>query len=320
MTLDRRLWIVICAAALLSGCGYIAEPLPPLMNIPARAADVTAVQRGGRLIVQFQMPAMTTEGTILKAAAEPDLRIGPAPNGPFQDAGAGPIENGRVRYELPAADWIGKTVAIQVRIVGANKRDAGWSNPLELTVVPPPERPTDLQALSDPLGVRLEWKAAGDGFAISRMGPGETAFAPAAHSDKPEWIDTTAEFGKTYRYIVQSLVKAGKGEAQSDLSDPVQVAPKDTFPPSAPAGLTAVPSTASIELVWERNTDPKVTGYRVYRADGTGPFSPLGDPQPLPSYSDRQLQSGKTYRYAVAAVKANGLESPMSAPVEATAP
>jgi len=319
MTLDRRFWIAICAS-LMSGCGYIAEPLPPLMNIPARAADVSAVQRGGMLMVQFQMPALTTEGVILKPGAEPDLRIGPAPNGPFQEVGTGPVENGRVRYELPANGWVGKTVAIQVRIVGANKRDAGWSNPLELTVVPPPERPSDLRALSDPQGVRLEWKGAGDDFAISRLAPGQTAFVPAAHSDKPEWIDMRAEFGKTYRYIVQSIVKAGRGEAQSDLSDPVEITPKDTFPPSAPAGLTAVPSTASIELVWERNTDPKVTGYRVYRAEGNGPFAPVGDPQPLPTYSDRKLEPGKTYRYAVTAVKANGLESPMSAPAEATAP
>jgi len=49
-------------AAVLSGCGYVAGPLPPLANIPARVTDLAAVQRGGKLIVQFTVPQLTTEG------------------------------------------------------------------------------------------------------------------------------------------------------------------------------------------------------------------------------------------------------------------
>ena len=94
----------------------------------------------------------------------------------------------------------------------------------------------------------------------------------------------------------------------------------DTFAPAAPAGLTAVPSTASIELVWERNAEPNVVGYRVYRAVGGGAFAPLADAVVLPAYSDRKIEAGKTYRYAVSAVKSNKKESKMSEAVEVAAP
>ena len=42
----RRWLVAAAAAALLAGCGYIGDPLPPLLNIPARVTDLTAVQRG----------------------------------------------------------------------------------------------------------------------------------------------------------------------------------------------------------------------------------------------------------------------------------
>jgi fibronectin type 3 domain-containing protein len=53
---------------------------------------------------------------------------------------------------------------------------------------------------------------------------------------------------------------------------------------------------------------------------GDGPFERLPDTQELPTYSDRKVESGKAYRYAVSAIKRNGFESPMSGPVEASPP
>jgi hypothetical protein len=311
------------------GCGYIGEPLPPLLNIPARVADLAAVQRGSNLLVNLTLPTMTTEGVLLKQDVRLDLRAGPKPAGAFQadawaasarSAGQGVIENGRASYRIPASEWIGKDVAVAVKVVGANGRDAGWSNPVTLTVVPPPEQPAGLTAEAVPGGVHLTWRGAGNDFAIFREGPDEKTFTLLAHSDKPEATDATVQFGKPYLYVVQSFAKAGQGKAESELSNEVQIVPADTFPPAVPAGLTAVPSTASIELVWERNTEPDLAGYRVYRALGGGPFERLADSQELPSYSDRKIESGKVYRYAVSAVKRNGVESKMSAPVEVTAP
>ena len=310
----RPLAVKLLPLLLLTGCGYIGEPLPPLMHIPARVSDLAAVQLGTNFIVQFAVPVVTTEGTLIKQAVRLDLRISD------KAVGGGVVENGRATYKIPASEWMGKEVQIAVKVIGANGRDAGSSNTVAITVVPPPEQPLDLRAESDPQGVHLAWHAAGKAFVIFRRGPEEKGFVLAGKSDKPEWTDTTAEFGKTYRYVVQSVATAGKGQVESELSSEKEITPADAFPPAVPVGLTAVPSTASIELVWERNTDAALAGYRIYRALGGGPFERLADTQELPTFSDHKIASGKTYRYAVSAVKRNGLESKQSAPVEASAP
>jgi len=332
MTLDSRLRALVCFPApvlLLCGCGYIAEPLPPLLNIPGRGENLAAVQRGSNLIAHVTLPAYTTEGALLKNGVRLDLRIGPKPNGPFDAVawasgakaiGGGSTANGIAEYRIPASEWIGKQVLIAVKVIGANGRDAGWSSPAELTVVAPLEQPRDLNAEAVPQGVRLTWQGAGNAFAVLRRGPDEQDYKALGRSPTPEYIDATAEFGKPYSYLVQSIVKAGEGEAQSEPSTEAAITPVDTFPPAAPAGLTAVPSTASIELVWERNTEPNVIGYRVYRALGNAALELLADAQLLPAYSDHKIESGKTYRYAVSAVKSNKKESKLSEPVEVAAP
>jgi fibronectin type 3 domain-containing protein len=299
------------------------------MNIPGRGENLTAVERGSNIIAQVTLPTLTTEGVVLKQSVRLDLRIGPKPNGPFNaDAwaagakavGGGTTANSIAEYRIPASEWIGKQVLIAVKIIGANGRDAGWSIPAALAVVAPPEQPRDLSAEAVPQGVRLSWHGAGNAFAVLRRGPDEPDYKALGPSPKPEYIDATAEFGKRYSYLVQSVVKAGEGEAQSDLSNEFAITPVDTFPPAAPEGLTAVPSTTSIELVWERNTEANIIGYRVYRALGNAAFELLADTQQLPSYSDHKIEAGKTYRYAVSAVKNNKAESKLSEPVEVASP
>ena len=320
---------VIVFAVLLGGCGYIGEPLPPLMNIPGRGENLAAVQRGSNIVAHVTLPVYTTEGRPLKQGVRLDLRIGPKPSGPFnaeawaagaKPVGGGTTANGVAEYRIPATEWIGKQVLLAVKIIGANGRDAGWSAPADLAVVPPPDPPRDLTAEAVPQGVRLTWHAAGAAFAVLRRGPDEHEYKELGRSPKPEYIDATVQFGKPYSYLVQSVVKAGEGEAQSELSNEFTITPVDTFAAAAPANLTAVPSLASIELVWERNTEPNVIGYRVYRAAGNGPFELFADGLTLPAYSDHKIETGKTYRYAVSAVKSNKAESKMSEPVEVAAP
>jgi|HubBroStandDraft_1064217.scaffolds.fasta_scaffold01942_4 hypothetical protein len=332
MTVNSRLTATLYLSAsllLLGGCGYIGEPLPPLMNIPGRGEDLTAVQRGSNIIAHVTLPAYTTEGTVIKQSVRLDLRIGPKLAGPFnaeawvavaKPAGGGTTASGIAEYSIPATEWVGKEVLIAIKVIGANGRDAGWSIPTALTVVAPPETPRDLSAEAVAQGVRLAWHAAGDSFAVLRRGPDAQNYMPLGTSSKPEYIDATAEFGKRYGYLVQSVAKAGEGQAQSELSNEATIVPVDTFAPAAPAGLTAVPSTASVELVWERNTEPNIVEYRVYRALGNAPFELLAGSQVLPAYSDHKIEAGKTYRYAVSAVKSNKVESKLSEPVEATLP
>jgi hypothetical protein len=320
--------LTAAAAFLTTGCGYRGDPLPPLANIPARVNDLAAIQRGSRLMVQFTVPPRTTEGVAIKAPLDLDLRIGTA-QPPFSQEvwaahatpiPAGPVDNGVARYEIPVAPWTGKEATLAVRVLSPRGKTVGWSNFVNVTVVAPPERPADLHAEATAQGVRLTWRARGDSFRVYRR-TGNDSFAPVANVPQPSFTDSAAEFGTHYIYQVQTIVKLPENaEAESDVSEEVGITPVDVFPPAVPAGLNASAAPNSIELSWEGDTEPDLAGYFVYRSAGAGAFAKVGEMVLIPSYSDRAVEHGKTYRYAVSAVDKTGNESARSGPVEATLP
>lgn len=327
--MHRVLPALIAAAALLTtGCGYTGDPLPPLANIPTRVGDLAAIQRGGRIMVQFTAPPRTTEGVAIKTPLNLDLRIGTAEPPFSQEAWAahatpvpaGPVDNGVARYEIPAAAWAGKEATLSVRVLSARGKTVGWSNFVNLPVVAPPDRPADVHAEAAAEGVRLTWRARGDAFRVYRRTGGDR-LAPVANVPQPSWTDSGAEFGTHYIYQVQTIVKLPNNtEAESDPSEEAGITPVDRFPPAVPAGLNAATAPNSIEISWEGNTETDLAGYLVYRSTGAGPFEKIGEMATIPSYSDRAVEHGKTYRYAVSAIDRTGNESARAAPVEATLP
>jgi hypothetical protein len=322
----RRL-VPAIAALLASGCGYIGAPIPPLANVPETVTKLAAIQRGAALDVRFPIPLLTTEKRPLKQPLKYDVRIG-APGATVQawEAHAKAVsgvhaENGVAVYEVPAAEWVGKEVAIRARVIGPNGKTGDWSSPVTLPVIPPPQTPQNVTAASTPKGVRLAWTAQGGRFRVFRRAAGETNSVMVATADTPEWTDPNAEFGKQYAYRIETVVPLPEGkEAVSDLSTEAVITPEIVFPPATPTGLAASPAPDSIELTWEANTEPFFAAYRVYRAAANGPFEKIADNLALPAYSDRAVEHGKTYRYAVTSVSKTGYESPRSQPVEATLP
>lgn len=317
-----KIWLTAAAALAMTGCGYIGEPLPPLLNIPARIEDLTAVERGDKIVAQFTAPRLTTEGVVMRTPPRLELLAGEGGD-PFDSdrwaaqatrTPAGVVQDGRARFEFPVAAWIGREIVLGAHAVGANGRDSGWSNLVVLRVVPPPAPPTAIRAESVPEGMQVTWKGASDRFRVYRRGEGEE-LAAVATVERPEWVDTGVENGKAYTYVLQALMKAGQGEAESELSTPTGVLAEDRRPPAAPTGLTVAVSPGAVQLVWDRNTEPDLAGYRVYR---TGVRISVMETVPL--YQDRGAESGKTYSYAVSAVDKSGNESAPSQPVEVTVP
>ena len=95
---------------------------------------------------------------------------------------------------------------------------------------------------------------------------------------------------------------------------------RSSFPPQPPVGLNFILGGKTIELTWTRNTEADLKGYRVYRAFENNPFEHVTETQESTSYSDRNIEPGKHYRYAVTAIDISGNESKMSEPVVVTAP
>ena len=230
----RRIPAALAAAVLLlsAACGYVGGPLKPLANVPAKVTDLAAVQRGALIIVHFTVPLKTTEAQTIHKPVKLDLRIGSTPE-PFNSAQwldhAKPlssirVDQGLASLEIPIAEWTGKEAILGVRVVGANGKDAGWSNYQAIRIVPAPQVPANLKPDATAAGVHLSWSGSGDQFRVIRRGSAGEAYAVVATLNSHEWIDTSTEFGKPYFYEVQSLVDVGDQKfAESDLSAPSDI-------------------------------------------------------------------------------------------------
>lgn len=321
----RREWLILTLC--LSGCGYIGEPLYPALNIPSRILDLNVTQRGANLEIWFTEPALTTEGLAIKQIGSLDLRVGPNPSQPFNtqqwaDAAARvpvatPDKLGPVHVTVPARQYAGQEVMVGVRAVNMKGRAAEWSNLKALTVQPPLAVPSGVVIAGDPQGVLLRWNGAPEAsYRVYRKAGNENLATKLADVTEPRYLDTTTQYGTHYEYWVEAL----KGEARSEMAGPFTIEPEDKFPPAVPAGVAVTAGLQTIELAWERNTEPDFRGYRVYRATGDGPFEKIAELIEAPGYSDKNVESGKRYRYAISSVDQTGNESEKSAPVGITAP
>ncbi len=314
-------------ACALAGCGYVGEPLYPTANIPSPVVDLNAVERGGKILVVFTIPPLTTDGLPLKEVGALDLRAGAYSGSVFDtDAWANaaspwaipsPEHPGLVRGEIPVKGYIGQTIVIGVRSANDRGRFSAWSNLDTVAVVAPVPAPADLQARATPKGVDLRWQGAdATAWRVFRQAADETRPSPLGDTKSASYLDDTAAFGTNYSYYVQAVA----GAAESDIAGPIAIRPEKTFPPATPAGLTAVSATSTIELNWERSLEPDLKEYRLYRAEGDGEFTPLAGGLTTPAYSDAKVVSGRRYRYTIEAVDREGNVSPRSAPAEAVAP
>lgn len=294
----------LAAAILLAGCGYVGDPLPPALNIPAKVTDVRVVQRGAKLHIEFTAPALTTEGLGVREFGEMELLAGTTRlQAPLPEPGK------LVEVDVGAAEYAGKETTVTVRFLSPRGRAGDWSDAAVIAVRSPLTPPV-IEAASHPEGIRVSWRAEdGVQYRITR----EEAVAGTVSGG--EFIDRDVSLGKTYTYRVQAFAD----KAESDVSAASAVTARDTFAPKPPAGLTVVAGVGSVELTWERNAEPDMAGYRVYRAEGGGDFKVLADAVTAPAYSDRQVTAGVSYRYRVTALDRAGNEAPASAEVAITA-
>jgi hypothetical protein len=295
---------------LLTGCGYVGDTRPPSLRLPVPVRDLAVVERGDKLIVQFTVPSKTTEELPLRDKPKLVVYVGDKPT----EVEAKDL---LVRAEIDARPFYNKEVKVGVKALNDRDRDAGFSNIVSLHVVPALALPANLKAIATADGVAVSWDSPEKAFTIFRQAPGEPALTKLDTADHSPYVDKTAEFGKVYRYAVQS----SSAQAQSDIAELSKpYLPIDTFPPARPEALAAVVGSQSVELIWDRGTESDLAGYRIYRDGGSGQFERIGESQSSPSFSDKTVQKAKRYRYAVTAYDKLGNESPLSEAAEAFIP
>jgi hypothetical protein len=330
----RRCWVA-ALAIVLGGCGYVGDPLPPALDVPLPIADLQVIQRGEQLFINFTIPALTTDQLPVRELSKVELRIGKADKPLSVDAwssnsteiGVTATKPGPQQVVTSARPWQGQEVAVGVRLVNKKGRLSAWSNLGTLAVAAPLPRPVDLRASLDPEGVKLEWQSKDASslpaqFRIFRASEKEPKPVQIGVSDQLAFVDRGATLGVPQIYTVQ----ATRESVESEQSESVTITPKDIFAPGPPSGFSAVVGLASVELGWSGNPEADLKGYRIYRGEGTPDAQALTKTKPLlelsldPAFSDRQVVSGKSYRYVITAIDQSGNESAPSTAADAVAP
>jgi hypothetical protein len=238
----------------------------------------------------------------------------------------------------------GQTFVYRVRTLFSAKRPSPDSKDVSLHLYPVAERISSLDASVTEQGIDLKWQApahtsAGEplsavqGYHVYR-GELDPATASVAASDPSQakwkspllqlgatnttdYRDSGFDYGKTYAYLVRSVINSPGGALESSDSPLTIVTPKDTFPPAAPQGIVAAiqpgatPGSVAVELSWSINVESDLAGYRVYRSEQEGARGLLLTPDllPSPAYRDNSVQSGQRYWYTVTAMDRSGNES-----------
>ncbi len=315
-------------ALLISSCAYVGEPLPPALNIPRPVTGLAVEQVGGKVSVSFVLPSLTTEELTLAIGAielragvvYPAVWPGEARSVPVTRDADGKTASGAV----DAAAWAGKQIHAGVRVQSKQGKWSAWSRLAALDVVEPVVMPEDIKAEAAPEGVRIHWRAVQrKGVAVRverRSGPGPVFVEGAMVDNGAEWIDKQARFGEEQQYRVTAVA----GKARSEIFTTPAFTPVDTFAPGVPPNLSAVAGLGSIELTWDRPGEGDLAGFRIYRAIGGATewtrLSSSAQPIAAANFSDRAIQPGTAYRYAVTSVDQAGNESQRAEPVEITAP
>lgn len=270
------------------------------------------------------------------------------------------VSAGHVRFTDPISpaetkEHPGATYAYLIRTRLSKKRASADSNVVKARLFPVPQPISSIQFQVRETAVNLTWTAptetsAGDplpsisGYQVYRgeIDPRSSAptgkdlsgtpwLSPLALLGRPttnRYSDTQFEFGKTYVYVVRSVISLDGNEIESDNSESVTVTPRDTFAPAAPQDLVAAvlpgsePSTFVVELSWSINLETDFAGYRVYRSEQEGERGQLVTPDllPTPAFPDNSVAPGHRYWYAVTALDRAGNESAPSGSVAVDIP
>jgi len=261
------------------------------------------------------------------------------------------VSEGQVKFTDPLEpaeirDQAGTPFFYAVRTRAALRRVSADSNMVAVRMYGVPERISPLSARITEAAIELSWAAparaaAGEisGYRVYRgevdpssVEPGaknlaqlkwKTPIALLAASEETSYRDTLFDLGKTYVYIVRSVVLVDGKPLESSDSEPAIVTPRDIFPPSAPTDVvTAVvhgetPGSVVVELSWSINLETDLAGYRVYRSEQQGTKGSAITAALLlaPAYRDTSVEPGRRYWYTVTAVDRAGNESEPSAVV-----
>jgi hypothetical protein len=299
-----RLCVWVVGLTLLAACGKVGNPLPPVAQIPATVDTMDVVQQGGTaILIVFPLPATSVrEVSVFRRCGPPDdnplkeiLRVTAA------DLRALPGDRFAVSDPSPRFDV---SCAYEVQFRNNHGRRSAMSNMVTTQPGPAPASPTDLTVDVKQSEIDVSWNT-----------PSEAQGILGYYVDFREFVTRRDYVIRDFKFDVSRTVVVQSVSRVRDpmiLSPPTALTfvPKDTFPPAAPADLTAVRVGEGVQLVWDAVTAPDLSGYNVYRrTEGEQDFHKIAGPIPVPRYFDAVERGSGVLYYVVTALDRSGNES-----------
>lgn len=344
----------------LSACGKRRPPLPPVERVPQRTELLSGAQRGNQVILSWPAPRRNAPDDSVQSIRRIDVyRVAERPDDPLplteEEFGARATLIGSVAAEtiLRSTDEVTYTDTLTLtepvrlryalRYVNAAGQRAAFSNflliePAASVSLPPT---ISVPTLPSESAVRLAWQAPRAnvdnstpvnllGYNVYRTERSQTETSQTPLNSAPlnatEYSDQNFRFGEEYEYVIRA-VSLGTGGAQVESlnSNAVSITPRDTFPPTAPSGLSTNASPRRVTIFFAANPERDVAGYNVFRS--TDPNLPKNEWRKLnrethdrTTFNDDAVESGVKYFYYLTATDAAGNTSPPSEVVSETVP
>ena len=348
------------ALSLAPTCGKRRPPLPPLERVPQHTNELTGVQRGNQIILLWPAPLRNAGSGSVQSIRRVDVyRVAEKPTAPLplteDQFAARSVLVGSVSYDEiqkagPTVSYVdtlelaGEPARLRyaIRYVNAAGQRAAFSNFFLLEPAAKVANPPVVKAAEESeTAITIKWEPPTEnidkstpvnllGYNLYRV----LVTKPDQHP-KPlnqelvtatQYADKTFKFGEKYEYFVRSVSLGTEGRHVESLdSNRISSSPVDNYPPAPPGLPTATGIPGSIALFWPANTEPDLAGYILYRS--TDPNLPTEKwtrltPQiyTKTTFTDTNVETGKTYYYFVRAVDTTGNRSDPSKVVSETVP
>lgn len=295
---------VVLGSIGLIACGKTGDPLPPIRIVPAKTTDLAVVQRGNELLIEFGFPTTTVAGTPLPGIDSLTVLRSAVPV--------------RSETELPAADrrLFGLSAEPWTELTGVDLTEAIQGDRIRLRL-PVPEAP-ESGALAVTLGVRTR-ALGGEVSDISDL----VTFSPQDPPNAPRdlVLEGRADGVRiAWSFEAPEPIVVTQPPAE-DGSEPEPETEEESTGGDAES-TTAVAEPEDSDEAPAVATRPAFAGFNLYRRDASArqygaPVKTL--PPRAREYVDAEARFGRSYIYAVTAVKARRPIVAESAPAQEAA-
>ncbi len=351
------LLFALAALSLAPTCGKRTPPLPPLERIPQRTEELTGDQRGNLIILSWPAPRRNAgQGSVQSIRRVDVYRVAEKLNAPLpmteEEFAARATLIGSVDYDeirragdsltyQDSLELAGQPARLRyaIRYVNAAGQRAAFSNffPFE-PAAKIAEPPTNLEKTESETAIMITWEAPKAnidgstpvnllGYNVYRTAVSQPQSGKSPLNKTPltatQYPDKNFKFGEKYNYVVRAVSLGTLARPVESLdSSTVAAEPRDTYPPSAPTLSQPGLAPGRIALFWAANPEPDIAGYLLYRAtNANGPWTQVTPTlYTKTTFTDENVESGKTYFYYLIAVDTAGNQSKPSEIVSETVP